>query len=513
MIEIPAGRGGINRGKNLDNVPITDLSYLDGLTCERDLWEKETGAAKINSVALTGSAAVKGGCEFTSAAGVTELIAYIDTGSAASVVTVGSGGVVKTIVSGLTTGGFPCFAEGWDGTTKALYFVNGLNTMQVYTGGATSSNIPSGSSDWSGSNHPSVVVAHQDRMVAFGNANFPHQLYLSVPGEHGNFTGVTSAIQRVYPGTGQKLVGAVSWRNYLYMWKYPRGIYILDDSDPNVANWRVSEVTKSVGGGGLGCVLPIEDDILFLGADAFFYALSQVRSQGQINVPPLSPLETAEFIREELNVSQLSIVQSVWYGHKRKAMFVVPATGATTNNRRVDIDFHEAGQPRFHFSRRDTCPSIWLRRATATDVQKPVFGDSSGFVWAMEQSTRAKDGAGFRGQYETPAKPLYPNGSRRGNLKELEVVMDPQGNWDLTVEVHRDGELSQTLAFSMQSPGAAASSISLDSDVIAGNTVANKRERLFGDARYIKLIGRNNTLNENFAIASHIVKFSPGNNR
>lgn len=512
-LEIPAGRGGINRSKNLENVPITDLSYVDGITCERDLWEKETGAEKINSTVLTGSAAVKGGVEFTSAAGVTEQIAYIDSGVSASLVTVGAGGVVKTIASGLTTGGFPVFAEGWDGATKALYIVTGLDAPQVYTGGATTSAIPTPSPDWSGSNQPSWVAAHRERMAMGGNANFPHNVYLSVPGEHGNYTGPLSAVQRIYPGSGQKIVTGVSWRDRLYLFKYPRGVYFLNDLDPNIANWSVAEITRAFGVAGPGCVNPIEDDLVILGSDGFFYALSQIRTLGQIAVPPLSTLETNQFIKEELNLAQLALVQSVWYGHKRKAIFVVPATGSTVNNRRIDIDMHEAGSPRFHFSRRDTCPSIWLRRATATDTQKPVFGDASGFVWAMEQATRGKAGIGFNGQYETRPIALYPKGIRRGNLKELEVVFDPQGNFDLTVEVLRDGSVSELLAYSQQTPGAAASSISLDSDVIAGFTIANRRHRMTGDCRYVKLIGKNAVLNETFAISNHIVRYSPGSNR
>lgn len=165
------------------------------------------------------------------------------------------------------------------------------------------------------------------------------------------------------------------------------------------------------------------------------------------------------------------------------------------------------------YSKRDNNISIGMRRATASDVPKPIFGDDGGFVWQMESANRNKDSSGYNAQYETPPIPLISGGQRRANLRELELLFHPQGNWDLTMEVHRDGVLSQTLTFSMQSPGAAAGSISLDADVLAGNTVANTKRRLEGDARYLKLIGRNNTVNQNFAVINHMIKFKAGNNR
>jgi hypothetical protein len=54
-------------------------------------------------------------------------------------------------------------------------------------------------------------------------------------------------------------------------------------------------------------------------------------------------------------------------------------------------------------------------------------------------------------------------------------------------------------------------SISLDSDVLAGQVIANVNHRLEGDCRYIKLIGKNANEDENFAVMSHLVRWSPGN--
>jgi hypothetical protein len=148
-----------------------------------------------------------------------------------------------------------------------------------------------------------------------------------------------------------------------------------------------------------------------------------------------------------------------------------------------------------------------------TAIQKPSFGDTDGFLWQGDQTARSKDGAGYTAQYETVPASLVPGALTRGNLEQLHVVMQPQGNWDLTLEVLRDGVSSQTVAYSMQTPGAAAGSISLDSDVLAGQTIANVRHKISGDCRYVKLIGSNDNADENFAVMTHIVEFSKGNDR
>ncbi|MFQ5485147.1 MAG: hypothetical protein ACE5DO_07420 [Desulfobacterales bacterium] len=508
-LTIPCGQGSINRTKNLANIPKSDLAMADGITVERDLFEKEHGASKVNSVTLAASTKVTGLHELIIGA-TQEQIAYLDNGS---IVTVTSSGIGKTIKTGLTTGTFPRFTEGWDGAAKALYITNGKDTPQVYTQGASTSNIPGPAGDWSGTNQPTDFVSHKARMFGFGNGNFPHTLYLSDVGTHGDFTGGESALHIVYPGDGEKIVAAISWRERLYVFKYPRGIYIFDDTDISPSNWRVVKVTGSIGVAGPGCVLVTEDDILILASDGYIYALSQIRTLGQVEMPPLLPIQTGEFFKEELNLSNLDIVQSVYYGHKRKAMFAVPGTGSTVNNRRIDIDMHVSGRPMVFYSKRDTQPSIGLRRATLTAIPKPIIGDDNGFVYDIENTVRAKDGAGFNGQFETPGLALYRAGNRRGNLKELEITFQPQGAYDVDVEVHRDGVLSETVKFSQQSPGAAASSFSLDSDVIAGNTVANVRKRITGDARFVKLLARNNVLNETFRIMDMNLRYTGGSTK
>ena len=348
-------------------------------------------------------------------------------------------------------------------------------------------------------------------MVAWGNTNFPHNLYLSIPGVHNDFAGPESAVERMFPGEGEKITAGLFWRNKFYVGKSPQGLYILDDTDPSIANWERARVTTSIGASGPGCMLALDDDVLILGTDGYFYAISQIRTLGQIEVPPFLPIETAQFLKEKLNLAALDKVRSVWFGHKRQAWFAVPTGVSTICNAIIILDLHEHGNPKFLYSSRDVCPALTMRRGSLTAVRKPSFGDTNGFIWQGDQTARNKDSGAYPAQYETVPVAVVPGAVHRANLAELQVVMSPQGNYDLTLEVQRDGQVSQTLAFSMQTPGAAVGSISLDADVLAGQTIANVKHRLEGDCHYIKLVGKNANANENFAVMNHLVRWSVGN--
>ena len=505
-IEIPAGRDGINRAKNLSLVRPSHLAEADNVIADRFLFEKIPGSAKFNTVALSGPVAAHW---YFVVSSVEEVVAYVVGSPNSKLVTVDAGGVVTTLNSALTPfGTTPQFAEGWNGTTKALYMASGTDRIQVHTsGGLSTIDLPSPSPDWGSTTNPICLGATNTRMAASGVFTFPHHVYLSVPGDHNDFVGTDSAVEIMYPGIGEKIVAVKSHKDRLYIGKRPNGIMWLDESDPNIANWTRGIVTDSIGLEGHGCWLDIGDDLLILSSQGYFYLLSQVHTDGQVAVPPLLPMETSEFLKETLLFGALYQTRSIWFGHRRQAWFHIPIVGT------IIIDLNEQGNPKVFFSSAHDGKSLTLQRSSVTSVAKPSFGDDDGFIWLADQAARNRDGDGYVGQYETVPVAVTPGGIHRANLEELQVVMQPQGNWDLDIEVLRDGVPSQTIAYSMQTPGAGTGSVSLDSDVIAGQTIATVRHRLEGDCRYIKLIGRNENANENFAVMSHIVRTTQGNER
>jgi hypothetical protein len=511
-VELLAGTGGLNRMQNLAQIPKTDLAWVESLTVENITWQKMAGALAYNSAPLdTGLNSI---WDFFNKAFVQEQIAWLADGR--TVVVDQAGTIQKTLNAG-TPPTFGWMVEGFlDTATKALFFYNGLDVPRVYANDGTTvtTSIPlaSLSPDWQPGHYPTMAFMHGFRMVAVGGPD-SHRAYLSSPRSHDRFAPAEgdSLGLAVYPGKGQKLVGGISFREKGYLFKYPRGIYGIQDSDSNIANWSTPELTDAVGMAGPGCICAVEDDVIFLDSDGYFHALSAVQTQKQETVPTLFSRETSDFIRTQVNLNALELTRSVYYSRKRLLIFAVPAAGSTVANRYLLIDYNLPSGPRLLWSSRDECPALALRRENKT--QEPIIGDSTGYIWRLDRAARNKGGAGYRSQYEVPAQALIEGGIRRMNLFELEVVFRPTGEHDLSMEVHKmtkDGADVETLAFSMQTFGAPIGSMSFDPDVLAGTEIQTARRRLHGDANYLKLIGYNNNADENYSVMSHIVRGKPG---
>lgn len=511
--EVPAGQGGLNRMQNLTVMPKTDLSWVESLTVENITWQKMAGAVAYNSTPL--SSGLNCIWDFFNKDFVQEQVAFLSNGQLVVVDTAGT--ITKTLAT-LNPSAFGWMVEGFlDTTSKALFFFDGINPPQVYANNGSTVDVSapfsSPAADWVvGGRQPTMGFMHGFRMVAVGGPD-SHRAYLSSPRGHDQFGPAVgdSVTIAVYPGKGQKLVGGLSYRDKAYLMKYPRGIYFLDDSDTNIANWKCLEITEAIGVAGPGCVCGIENDIVIMDAEGYFHAMSAVHQLKQEEIPTLFSRETSDFIRSNLNLNALHLTRSVYYARKRQLIFALPGTGSSICNRYLIIDYNLPSGPRLLWSSRDECPALALRREDKT--QEPIIGDTTGTIWRLDRDARQKGGQGYRSQYEVPTQSLVEGGIRRMDLYEMQVLFHPTGNYDLNMEVQKmtkDGTVVENLTFSMQTFGTPIGSISLDPDVIAGVTVQTARRRLHGDANYVKLIGSNNNVNETYSVMHHIIRGKPG---
>ena len=196
-------------------------------------------------------------------------------------------------------------------------------------------------------------------------------------------------------------------------------------------------------------------------------------------------------------------------------MFTAASSG-TTYDRRLNVDFNRIQLPRFSTSTKDTNRSIWLRKAS-NGVLRPPTGDSAGFVWTLDQDTRAVAGSGFNAIFQTPHLDLSHLDPALGiiekNGKFLELVVEPKGNWDLSVDVLWDDVVFQTISFSMGVSGSTLGAFVLGTDKLSGSNLINKRKRLEGSGRRLSLIGRNSGDGQDFSIAKFYFLFTRGSDR
>jgi hypothetical protein len=339
------------------------------------------------------------------------------------------------------------------GNDRKLFYFNGSDVVQVLkANGAATADIATPPADWTGTNQPLNAIVHLNRLAAFGVPNAPHTVYVSDGENHENFTSTDSFLLQINSGVGDRLYGAAQYQGVLHFWKWPRGIFYIDDSDLVGGNWQPR--VKSTG---IGCaaspyaVLPIDDDVMFMAADGNLHLLSAVNTLGGTRSSNVTyALGLSQWFRDNLNLSRLSQVTSAWYPHKKLALWGVPGVGSTTNNLVLLFDFgavQEGGPVKFHYWSTYTADAFAARRDTDT-IERPVLG-SGGYIYQLDQSTRSIAGVGYSALFQTPHLDMSHVDPRNRRVRKqydfLEFVMDPSDAGTLTVAVIVDGTERQTL--------------------------------------------------------------------
>ena len=248
-----------------------------------------------------------------------------------------------------------------------------------------------------------------------------------------------------------------------------------------------------MGAAGPGCVVSIDNDLLFMDLAAninMVSAVSQELPQGTFAASSLTfAANINPWIKDNINFAQLANVQAVYYPAKSEVHFTIPLLGSNVPNARLVVDYNRPDIVRFRYSQRATDASMWMRK-DSNSVLRPMVGNMTGQVYYLDQDVRSVDGAGYLSQWQTGHEDFGTLPVGQGSIKKLaamdknfhflEAVFDPIGNWNLSVDCLVDGEFMNTCQFNMGSTGAPLDSFVLDTDVLAGSAVGHKRLKLYG---------------------------------
>jgi len=512
--ELIVGLDGFTGTRNQAIVTPQQLLVAENITYENGTLQKEGGSSKYSSE-LSGTPTIQGGWDWHPTDGTQRGIILTsagallkDTGDGAYSVSLKTGLTVSDVVGVFVEGGKEAAAN-----DRKLFCITGKNVVQVLAAdGATTSNITSPPSDWSGTNQPTTGAIHENRFCAAGNANDPHRVYMSLATDHEDFT-TTALSFAVFPGEGKKIVQIISFKGLLVVFKYPRGIYLIDTTDSDNTKWKIQKHSTNIGGASPLGAVQIDDDILFIDHTGSFHLISAIEQFGNIGSRNLSDIAQFDvFIRDDCNLAELPRTQAIYYTAKRQAWFGASSSG-TAYDRKYVVDFNRIDLPRFAVSTKDTNRSLWLKE-DSSGIQRPASGDDAGFVWDLDQENRSKDGSGYNGKFQSPQLDLShldpALGVREKNGKFLELVVEPAGNWDLSVDILWDDSISETVTFNMGTSGSTLGSFVLDTDKLAGANLINKRRRIHGAGRRLSIVGRNSGDGQDFSIAKFYMLFTRG---
>lgn len=638
IAELPVGIDGLVGTKNLAKTQPSQLVVARNVSYEQGTVQKEGGAAKYNSTAISNTPTVLAGHDWHPVSATQRMVVYTDDGKLLK--DTGNGSFGTTLKTGLSTTATGVFAEGGKeaaASDRKLFFFNGSNPVQVLAAdGATTSDLATPPADWGtpaatatitvtdaanisagativlkdtagsattftattsdpagalgftiggsrtndevadniavgaggilginaqsaysapnpaanvvtvtqatagsagnqtitssdatrlavtgfsggGENYPAFGLIHEGRLWGGGNANDAHRLYYSMTTDHENFTGSGSGTLSIFPGEGEKIVGAMSFKGVIVCWKAPRGVYVVDTTATAVADWKVSRLSFSIGGvSPLGATM-IDNDLLFLDDDGNVHLLSSVTEFGNLGTSNLSQVtEMNPFIRDNVNLAKLSRSQSVFYPAKREAHFAIAGTGSTVNNRRLVVDFNVPNRPRFRWSDRDVSEAIWLRK-DSDGIPRLTIGDDAGFVWKLDQEDRGKDAGAYSSEFETGQLDfghLDPQLASKRKLGDfLELVFEPVGNHEVDVAIKWDGDVKQNLSYLMQETGSKIGTGSLGGFILGREGVFSIKKRITGSGKRFAFVAKNNRALQNFSVARAFLYFRVGSER
>ena len=379
---------------------------------------------------------------------------------------------------------------------RKLFFLNAVDPVQVVPGDATyGAAIAKPALDWGTVRDPTKQpingIVHsgpagQDSLIIFGNLNDPHRIYLSVPADHEDFQTTTlgsssTMSMRLASHIGRRLYGAAEFQGVLYFWKYPAGIFYLDDTVTDRTQWGYRIRSTA-----LGCapsphaVLATDDDVIFCDPQGHFHLLSAVATLGGTRDSDITrALGLHSWTHDTVDMKALNTLVSSYDPQTKTAWFGLRSLQAPPNNPgdndlviRWDLtQMSSGGVPRMTTSRVWTPNSLCIKQRNYNGRASMMIGEC-GNCWFVEPQTygrrtnydyvaNADAPQGIAIQIDLPelecgqlgataaGTSTQPNLARRKAFRAIELVTQDSLNTGevLTIAMDVDGVRRQSLGF------------------------------------------------------------------
>lgn len=526
IAEIPlGGTGGLNGSTNPTQVLPTELIRAENIAYEGDVIRKEGGAVKYNATSVPGGGTILGGYDFWTDSLTQRQVIYTSAGYLLK--DSGDGLFPTTLATGLQTNVTPVFVEGGQeaiNSPRKLFTFAENQSVKVLSGdGTTVTNIASPAADWTTA-QPTCGCISEGRLWAASN----HRVYYSTASNHEDFSttgGADPAGQMpIFSGVGERIVQLVPFKGFIVVFKKPRGIFVIDTRDTLFVNWKALEQNTSIGVPSAHAAVRTDDDIMFMDATGSIQLLNGIDNDNFSGINISQSHSMNPYIQSHVNTHNLDHIKSIYYPAKREVHFAVPQTGSTVNNARLVVDLNHINvptainpsqvAPRFRWSPRDTCESMWLRRDNY-NISRPVVGDDAGTIWMLDQEARAKNNAAFLSAFQTSHLDmswLDPElSAKRKIATALEIVATPQQGVELSCDIYFDGRYTQTVVFSLNPSGVPLGEFVLGTDVLGSNDILIvRRKRVTCSGRRVSFLFYNNRIGEDFAIGRAYFYFRVG---
>jgi len=515
QVNIPLGQQGLLTDDPATQIPPTALIKANNIRFTSGRIEKAPGSVKFNSSALTGG--IVGLFDWFPSGTLQRLIAatsdgkvFRDTGSGDFT----AGVPITTGLGALTVENTKFVAGGNESAAdnRKLFLFSNTNQLRFIDGDATTFTVASDpAADWT-SSFPTYGVVHRDRLWAFGNSNAPHRIYASTTSDHANFVDAGSLTFNLFPGESDRILSAFVYKDRLFFFKFPLGMYFLDDTSFTEGEWRVGRVEGNFGVASPHSVIQILSDLVAGNATGSITSLQATDAFGDIKSGDiLANSKIEQFVRDLTTTAGVSDTQALYYPEKKLAYFTTRKEGSVQNDLLLVSDVNKQGV-RWSVNNRDVAQVLALRKDSDA-IDRPIYGDSLGFVYQMDQSaTFAVDGVAYTTEFQTPEIDFsFLDPSLAGKNKIFDfftLIFIETADLPLSVDVIIDGKTTETLSIN-QASGVGLDDFILDETTLSGEEPNDARKHIKGCGKRISFrIFSTNTVT--FKLEQIIVGFRLG---
>lgn len=503
-------RGGFSHNPNIDAGQPTDMvSPSRNINYEENGRRKRGGTSHLYGAAISGTPEIMGLYDFTLRDSTNHVIIATNAGK----VYRDNTNTIKA--SGMSTSNFFDF-ETFD---NELYIADGENTPEKWTGSGNTSTLTDIPSDWTGSNFPQQLIAHgrgaSRRLWALGCPTTQHTIYASANGDGDDFSDANVTTINIETGDGFGIVGGIEFGDRLIAFGKNR-TYVVDDLDPNTANWGYQEAQWFGGVANFRLLCRTPNDVIAMTEDGNIYSVTSAEQYGDYLAASLSrPAFINEYIKNDINLAQMSKFHMIYDPTLRAVRVFVVRSGNAGNTVDTCLMYYIDRDPKEAW----TIHGNWTNASGFDASSAAVFrtgvgdwevysGDYGGNVWKLEQANRSDNNQAYYGGFRTPIMNL-DDPRKKKQIKRVWTVTKPEGAWDISLDWWVDGAVGTTKAISLAGAGAVLGSFTLGTSLLGGNDLINTAVDLGNIGTRLQLEFYNSTVNQDFFISQVLIDYKP----
>ncbi|MCE5336833.1 MAG: hypothetical protein LLG06_19825 [Desulfobacteraceae bacterium] len=499
---VSCARGGLTGVVNTDNIdPFMMIEPTRNLLLEKAGRRKRGGTALLYEAAMTGTPRCLGLFDCTFRNGNQYLVSAWDDGSLYK-------NGADTIKTGMGTTNAYSMAMGED----KLFVADGVGTPQVWTE-ATIADVAEPATDWA-TMPPFQFLLHRrglsQRMAGLNSTGIYLSASYSSAGDLEKFA--TGALYiPLDTGDGDGCVGMGEQGKELLLYGKKR-TWRLNDESLTTSEWGWEEAQWKGGVGSWRLIIPTPNDTVLMSEDGVIYSVIAVADYGDYKQASLTKDSWIhDWIQANVRLDYISHFHGSYDPTLRAVFIWVVLNGKTTADTALVYFIDRPIAEAWMIHDNSTAASGYTASASAsvklsTGKTGIYTGDYTGNVWKMNQANRNDNSAAYYAGWKTPPDSCEnPRSTKLFNA--LKVMMDPKGNYNLSVKVTVDGAYKKTLTLSMAAGMAVLGTFVLGTDKLQGYSLLEEDGREGIKGTRIQYEFYNSGANEDFFVANYMTDY------